>query len=469
MNTNHTDKHIVSKLSRRDAIKLIGISPVAAGVLVSTKSTTDVAASEDVSGKIVIVGGGAGAIMALSRLYRAISDPDITIIAPNEIHLYQPGQVFVGAGIMKYEDLLIDNNDYIDTQKVRWIKDEVKTFDAKNNQVVTNGGESVAYDTLLIATGVEYLYEKINGLTKEDIGRNGITSVYLSDLAKGSAKGATATWQWYQDVKAFAKKKKPTVLFTHPNTPIKCGGAPQKMLYLCADYLKEDNLEADYIFATSNKSLFHLREIDQALHTVQQRYHTITNKFEYNLQTVDVKNKVATFIHAYEKKVYDPDFEVYETQTINEKIEIPYDFLHVVPPMSPVGALRESDLLDMKGWLDVDKYTLQHKKYKNIFGIGDVCGIPMGKTGGSARHHGPVVTANMITFLQGKELKEKFDGYTVCPLKTQYGKIIMAEFNYEGPAPTLPIAYDKPRWMWWAFDLYMLEPMYKYLMLTGRF
>ncbi len=147
-----------------------------------------------------------------------------------------------------------------------------------------------------------------------------------------------------------------------------------------------------------------------------------------------------------------------------------YDFIHIVPPMSPPDAVVNSDLANDAGWLDVDKFTLRHKRYENVFGIGDVCGIPMGKTGGSARHHGPIVVANLVAVMKGGKPSQKFDGYTVCPLKTQYGKILMAEFNYKGPAPTIPfLSIEKPRWMWWFFDLYMLEPMYKYLMLRGLF
>ena len=456
-------------LSRRDAIKLMGISPVAAAVLASSSTTTTLNASEKVDGKILIVGGGAGAIMALSRLQRAIENPDITIIAPNEIHLYQPGQVFVGAGEMQFEDLLINNNDYIDTNKVTWIKDEVKSFDAKNNRVFTRAGEEVKYDTLLVAVGIQYHYEKIAGLTKEDIGTNGITSVYLNDLEKGTAHGATATWEWFNALKEAAKNARPKVIYTQPNTPIKCGGAPQKMLYLSADYLKQAGLSAEYSFVTSNAKLFSLPAIDKALHKVQDGYDTITNKFQHHLKAIDVKAKKATFIHAYEESVYDEDFDTTEMVSRADEVVLEYDFIHVVPPMSPVDAIMESDLIGKSGWLDVDKHTLQHTKYKNVFGIGDVCGTPMGKTGGTARHHGPIVVQNMIDYMNKREAKAIFDGYTVCPIKTQYGKIIMAEFNYKGPAPTMPLAFEKPRWMWWAFDLYMLEPMYKHLMLTGRF
>jgi len=462
-------KQATQNLSRRDAMKLMGISPIAAGVLASTAGSSIADASADVSGKIVIAGGGAGAIMALSRLSRAIKNPDITIIAPNETHLYQPGQVFVGAGEMQFEDLVLDNNNYIDQEKVTWIKDEVSHFDAQHDLVVTRDGKMVKYDILLVATGIEYHYEAIEGLTKEDIGTNGITSVYLNDLEKGTAHGATATWEWFNELKETAKEKQPKVIYTLPNTPIKCGGAPQKMLYLSADYLKQEGLSAEYSFVSSQAKLFSLPAIDKALHEVQSQYDTITNKFQHHLKAIDVKAKKATFVHAWDETVTDEDFGTEEVVSHADKIELEYDFIHVVPPMSPVKAVMHSDLISKAGWLDVDKHTLQHKKYKNVFGIGDVCGIPMGKTGGSARHHGPIITQNIIDVMQSKEPSEHFDGYTVCPIKTEYGKIIMAEFNYKGPAPTMPLAFEKPRWFWWAFDLYMLKPMYQYLMLTGRF
>ncbi|MDF1883394.1 NAD(P)/FAD-dependent oxidoreductase [Sulfurimonas sp. SAG-AH-194-C21] len=455
-------------MSRRDAIKFMGISPIAAGVLASTSGSSVAEASTDVKGKIVIVGGGAGAIMALSRLKCAIKNPDITIIAPNEVHLYQPGQVFVGAGEMQFEDLLIDNNSYIDQDKVTWIKDEVKTFDPDYHRVFTRSGEVVKYDILVVAVGIQYHYEAIKGLTKEDIGKNGITSVYLNDLEKGTAVGATATWDWFNELKEAAKTSTPKVIYTQPNTPIKCGGAPQKMLHLSADYLRKDGLSADYQFVTSNAKLFSLPAIDKALHEVQASYDTITNKFQHHLQSIDVAAKKATFIHAYDVEEIDEDFGTKEIVSKSDTVVLDYDFIHVVPPMSPVDALMNSSLVGKSGWLEVDKHTLQHKKYKNVFGIGDVCGIPMGKTGGSARHHGSVITQNIVDFLGKKGLSASFDGYTVCPIKTQYGKIIMAEFNYKGPSPSMPLAFEKPRWFWWAFDLYMLKPMYQHLMLTGR-
>jgi sulfide:quinone oxidoreductase len=460
-----------SKLSRRDALKVLGISPVVAASLASTTMATQKLNATDVKGKIAIVGGGSGGIMAMARLLSAINNPDITLIAPNEKHIYQPGQVFEAAGLYENSDLFRDNSDFI-PKEVKWIKEEVTTFDPENNELICESGLKVKYDYLVIATGIGYEYEKIKGLTKEDIGKNGISSVYLNDPKAGTATGGTITNKWINDIKEAAKTKKPKVIYTQPNTPIKCGGAPQKILYLSADTFRKEGLEVDMTFATNGGKLFGFPPIAKKLHEVQSQYKTITNNFKHNLVEIDVDKKIATFHHRFEVKgEFDEDLQEYDMIDKEEMVKLPYDYIHIVPPMAPPKALAESLLGwqkgTAKGWLEVDSATLQHRRYHNVFGIGDVCGIPMGKTGGSARHHGPILVENLLSVMKGQKPVAEFDGYTVCPLKTEYGKIILAEFNYDGLAPSFPLDPEEPRWIWWAFDLYALKPMYWYLMLRG--
>ena len=58
-----------------------------------------------------------------------------------------------------------------------------------------------------------------------------------------------------------------------------------------------------------------------------------------------------------------------------------YEMLHVTPPMSSPDVLKAHPMLtDAAGFLDVNKETLQHTKYKNIFGTGDCTNIPTAKT-----------------------------------------------------------------------------------------
>lgn len=460
------------ELSRRDALKMMALSPIAASVLAgSVAPATLQAASSDAVGKIVIVGGGAGALMVLARLRRALSQPDITIIAPNDKHVYQPGQIFVAAGEYDPEDIIFDNTGYIG-EDVTWIKDEAATFDPDNNSLMTKGGKKVEYDYLIVATGMQYHYEQIAGLSIDMLGKHGISSVYHNDLAAGTAEGGVITRDWFNALKEAAKTSKPRVICTQPSTPLKCGGAPQKILYLADDFLKRDKLNADFTFATAGEKLFSLPEIDEALNKVQKSYGNITNKFGHELIAIDAEKKIATFLHKYQVQgEYDKVYEEYEMIDKEEEVQLEYDFIHISPPSAAVDAVANSPLGWQKGsaqgWLEVDRETLQHRRYKNVFGIGDVCGIPIGKTGGSARHQGPIVVGNLISVMEKKEPVLKFDGYTVCPLKTSYGEIIMAEFNYDGLAPSFPLDPAQPRWIWWVFDLYMLQPMYRYLMLNG--
>ncbi|WP_201352222.1 NAD(P)/FAD-dependent oxidoreductase [Hydrogenimonas urashimensis] len=473
-------------MSRRDALKLMGLGAGATmlGRAPAMAATDAQAAGSDKKAKIVIVGGGAGGIMAAARLRRAASNAEITVIAPNDIHLYQPGQVFMAAGLYTEEDIKKPNADLM-PDGVKWVKDEVKAFDPDNNLVETAQNGKINYDFLVVGTGLQYDYERIEGMSADLVGQKGISSVYLNNPKAGTAKGGVATWEWFKQLRAAAEKASPdnpiTAIYTQPDTPIKCGGAPQKILYLSDDFLRgngpvggadvHNNVKS--YFCKKGTKLFGLPGYNKTLvEEVTPMYGNITDKWNHVLRKIDADKKVATFEHTYQiKGKWDPDLEEYEMTTKTEMVEMPYDFIHVVPPMKAVDAVANSPLGwqkgTAKGWLACDRYTLQHMKYKNVFGIGDILGIPKGKTGGSARHHGPILQDNLIAVMEGKEPTAKFDGYTVCPLKTQYGKIMLAEFNYDGPAPSFPLDPTVPRWIWWAFDLYMLKPMYWQLMMRG--
>ncbi|WP_457593166.1 NAD(P)/FAD-dependent oxidoreductase [Hydrogenimonas sp.] len=473
-------------LSRRDALKLMGLGSAAAmfGTVPASAEEEGGAPASGAKARIVIVGGGTGGVLIAARLRRAAPNAEIVIVAPNDIHLYQPGQVFMAAGLYTEADIRKPNSDLM-PDGVKWIKDEVRSFDPDANLVETAKNGKVKYDFLVVATGLQYNYEGIEGMRPELVGRDGISSVYLNDPVKGTARGGTATWEWFKQLRAAAEKASEqnplTAIYTQPDTPIKCGGAPQKILYLSDDFLRGNgpgggsdvHRNVKSLFCKKGTKLFGLPEYNKTLvDEVTPMYGNITDKWNHILRKIDPKKKIATFEHIYQiKGEYDPDLEEYDMITKKESVEIGYDFIHVVPPMKAVDAVAKSPLGwqkgTAKGWLACDRYTLQHMKYKNVFGIGDILGIPLGKTGGSARHHGPVIQKNLTAAMEGKELPAKFDGYTVCPLKTQYGKIMLAEFNYDGPAPSFPLDPAKPRWIWWAFDLYLLKPMYWHLMLRG--
>lgn len=471
-------------ISRRDAFKLAGLG--SASFLMGNTTEAEAATmaeASDARGKILIVGGGLAGISTAAKLTSALSSPDITIIEPNPYSVsYQPGQTLVAGGIWEKSDILYETKDFIPSG-VKMIKDLAKEFDPENNKVITEGGLTISYDYLVIATGLVLDYGMIKGLegvgTSADdnieiskkIGKNGVHSIFY-------ANGAVNTWTGIQELISEAKSgKKLKALFTHPNTPIKCGGAPKKIMYLTDARLREagvrDNVELS--FYPNGGSMFGVPEYHDA---IVKQFEARDMKWEYknNLIEIDVNTKKAIFEKRWlEKGEYDEDIEDYEMIPRSKKVERDYDFIHVTPPMRAPDAVKNSSLAWQRGsaskggWVEVNKETLQHTRYSNVFCLGDVAGIPMGKTGGSVRKQYKVLTENLISLMEGKELKAKYAGYTVCPLVTGIGTVMLAEFDWSGkPTPSFPLDPAVERYIMWLLKVYLLKPMTIYGMLSGR-
>jgi sulfide:quinone oxidoreductase len=466
------DKELEKRgLSRRDALKIAGITTASFMLNPSESKAATQLEAADVKAKIVIVGGGAAGCSMASLLAKKISNPNLTIIEPNEQSvLYQPGQSLIGGGVWKKEDILDDSADYFPSE-AKWLKESVVEFDPDNKKVITDKTGVIPYDVLVVTTGLQLNYDAIEGLSKDMIGANGIASIYFPD-------GAVKTWELMQDFIAKAKNgKKVSGVFTHPNTPIKCGGAPKKIMYLTHARLVEAGARAntELTFYPNGGKMFGVPEYHEAI-VKQFQARDMKWKYKHNLIAVDAKNKVATFEHHYlVKGEWDEDIEEYDMIPQVEKVEVPFDFLHVTPPMSAPDVVKKSPLAWQRGtaakggWIEVEKETLQHTRYPDVFALGDVAGIPMGKTGGSVRKQYAVAAQNILDHLAGKAPSEKYGGYTVCPLITGLGTVMLAEFDWSGkPTPSFPLDPTKERWIWWILKVYLLKPMYFYGMLKGR-
>ena len=150
--------------------------------------------------------------------------------------------------------------------------------------------------------------------------------------------------------------------------------------------------------------------------------------------------------------------------------------MHTAPPSVAPEFVKEAGLTNDAGWMDVDIHSLQHKKYKNIFGIGDVAALPTAKTGAAIRKQVPVVIDNIERLKKGNENFEmKYNGYSSCPLVTEYGKMVLAEFDYEGnftPDPKLKWMLigdsSKEHWRLWILKKYGLPYLYWNKMMRGK-
>ncbi len=390
--------------------------------------------------KVAIVGAGSAGISIAARLLRKNRQlhGQVLLIDPSDKHYYQPLWTLVGGGAAKVEDSVREQASLI-PEGAKWLKEAVDTFSPENNTLETKEGSTVRYDYLVVAAGIEIYWDQIKGL-KETIGKNGVCSNYSYDYVQ-------STWENIRNFRGG------TAIFTQPSTPVKCGGAPQKIMYLADDYFRQSGVRehTNIIFASGLPNIFAVKRYADTLEQVIQRKN-IETKYRVELVEIDGDTKKATFEHL----------------DTNERFTLSFDMIHVTPPMGPPAFIAKSALADAAGWVDVDPYTLQHKTYKNVFGAGDCTNLPTSKTGAAIRKQAPVVAENLLALMNGKPLQSRYDGYTSCPLVTGYNKLVLAEFDYDkNPRETFPFDQSKERMSMYVMKKNLLPIMYWNGMLKG--
>lgn len=391
---------------------------------------------------VVIVGGGSAGIGLSASLLKRRPHLRIAIIEPSDTHYYQPAWTLVGGGAFNSSHSIRPMRDVI-PKKVEWIQGSAASFNTDKNQVLLADGRVVEYHQLVVCPGLRLAWEKVEGLS-ETLGKNGVTSNY-------SFKLAPYTWELVQNLKSG------TAIFTQPPMPIKCAGAPQKAMYLSASHWQKQGVLKDIKveFNTAGAVLFGVAAFVPSLMEYVKRYNAQL-VFNANLVKVDGVNKTAWF---------DIKNEAGEVTRVAKS----FDLLHVAPPQVAPDFIQQSPLADSAGWCDVDQTTLQHKRFPNIFALGDVVNCPNAKTAAAARKQIVVVAENLLAAKELRPMRTHYDGYGACPLTVEHGKVVMAEFGYGGKLlPTFPLIPTVPRRFAWLLKATVMPWLYWNLMLKGR-
>lgn len=391
--------------------------------------------------QIVIVGGGNAGISVAAQLFRKNAKLDIAIIDPADKHYYQPAWTLVGGGafdIAKTER----SEASVMPKKAKWIKEAVESFAPEKNTVTTSGG-SYTYDYMVVCPGIQLNWSAIKGLP-ETIGKNNVCSNY-------SFQTAPYTFEVLQNFKGGK------AIFHNPHTPVKCGGAPHKIMYLAADYFRKHGLldKCDIQYWSGAAKLFAVAKYEKTLLEVCKRADIKLHLME-RLEEIDGPNKKARFVGMAESNM-------------GVETWIDFDMMHVTPPQSAPDFISKSPLANAAGWVDVNINNLQHNVYSNVFSLGDAAGLPISKTGAAIRKQAPVVVANLLSVMNDQQMDGNYTGYTSCPLVTGYGKLVLAEFDYNNdPMETFPFDQSKERWSMYQLKKQVLPRMYWSQILTGK-
>ena len=395
--------------------------------------------------RVLIVGGGAGGISVAARLRRHLAPSEIAIVEPSSHHYYQPLWTLVGAGVVRKELTRRSEADYI-PRGVEWIRDRVTELHPAENRVSTESGPSIAYDYLVLAPGMKLDWDRVAGL-RDALGKDGVCSIYDYEQAQ-------TTWEMIRSFRGGA------AVFTMPSTPIKCAGAPQKIMYLAEETFRNQGIreQTQVIGAFGGASIFGVAAFRPALERVLARQQ-IDFRPQHELIAVKAGEKKAVF------RVGPP--------SASREVEIAYDLLHVAPPQCAPDFVRRSPLGTtdgpMPGWAKVDKQTLRSPDFGNVFALGDASSLPTSRTGAAVRKQAPVLVANLLAVMRHAEPSARYDGYASCPLLTSRKTVLMAEFDYEGkPTPSFPLDPTKERRSMYYVKRYGLPFLYWNLMLRGR-
>ncbi|MEY4988301.1 MAG: hypothetical protein RL567_2080 [Bacteroidota bacterium] len=390
--------------------------------------------------QIVIVGGGNAGISIASQLLRKDASLDIAIVDGAKKHYYQPAWTLVGGGEFDIKDTERDEASVIPVGAT-WVQQMVDSFKPEENKITLADGKDISYDYLIAVPGIQLNWSEIKGLP-ETLGKNGVCSNY-------SFNTAPYTWECIQNTKGGK------ALFTNPHTPIKCGGAPQKIMYLAADYFRKNKIKTQVEFWSGGTRVFGVEKYENTLKDVIARY-GINTQFFVKLVEIDGPNKNAKFVGIGEANK-------------DQEYWVEFDMLHVTPPQSAPDFIRNSPLANAAGWLDVEKHTLQHHVYKNIFGCGDAANLPASRTGAAIRKQAPVLVSNLRSVMKGKSMSASYDGYSSCPIITGYNKLVLAEFDYNNqPVETFPFDQSKERWSMYQMKKYLLPYLYWNQILPGK-
>lgn len=361
--------------------------------------------------KIVVVGGGSAGLNISHQLLRSgkFAADDIAIVDPAKLHHYQPGWTLVGGGLKTKQELQRPLSSLIDP-KIKLYNEGVGAFNPEDNSIRLSNSDTINYDQLVVAPGMTVNLSSIKGLPEALADRDApVSTIYSYETCDKAHE-------------TISKLQKGNAIFTQPAGVIKCAGAPQKVMWLAVDKWTRaglykpgntSNSAVQVTFASGLPTMFGVPKYAAKLEELRKE-RGVEGLFQHDL--VAIEGNTATFNRVDTK----------------EQVKRKFDLLHVVPKMGPHAFVKDSPLANEAGYVEVDESTTQHKRYANVWSAGDASSLPTSKTAAASISQSPVLVRNLLQSLESKQPDAVYDGYTSCPLLTEYGKVLLAEFKYGG-------------------------------------
>ncbi len=346
---------------------------------------------------LVILGAGTAGTMMANHLVSKLKEDiwKITIIDQYKTHYYQPGFLFLPFDIYTTKQVKKSGKEFI-PKEVNYIQEKIEQIIPDKNEIILDNSKRLNYDILIIATGTKIAPEETEGMTGPMWHKN-IFDFYTYEGAK-ALRNKFREWEGGK-------------LVIHiTEMPIKCPVAPLEFAFLADSYFKNEGIrdKVDITYVTPLDGAFTKPKATEALHYLLEEK-GIKEVTDFNIERVDYENN----------KIID-----------YEDTEIDYDLLVTVPTNMGDSLIERSGLGDDLNFVPTNKATLQTTANENIFALGDCTNLPTSKAGSVAHFEAEILTENILRYIEGKKLKEEFDGHANCFIETGNGKALLIDFNY---------------------------------------
>lgn len=369
--------------------------------------------------RILIVGGGMGGTILANNLSRRLSAElrngkvKLTMLSASDKHMYQPGLLYTAFGRITPDELYRDQASLLEPG-IEFAVDPVTEFQLDKNQVTTKSGKTIAYDTLVIATGSRMVPETIPGLAENS------ETFYTEESAV----------KMFKRLQAFEGGR---VVIT-VGVPHKCPMAPLEITFMLHDYFKDrgilDKVKLHYTYPIGRT---HSLEPVAKWATPEFDRLGITYETLFNMKEVDGANKILKS---------------------EEGSETPFDLLIAIPAHKGMEVVEKSGL-GQNGWVPTNRTRLNMEGRTNVFALGDTTNIPISKAGSTAHYEAEALAENLAAMVKMGAPVRDYDGKVFCFIEAGKDRATYAMFNYQNPpdpkAPTkamhwFKMAYNKLYW-----------------------
>jgi sulfide:quinone oxidoreductase len=386
---------------------------------------------------VLIVGGGNAGTSLAARLIRD-GAPDVAVVESRPVHRYRPLLSYVGGGEATMASLSRPA-DRVVPDGCTTLRDEVVSVDPSAMSVETRSGRRFTCRTLVVCPGLDEDWDATPGLRE----------AYDAGWAASTFDDDTAARVW----PALSGLRSGRVVFTVPPEPAPCGATALKPLFMACDHWRRAGV---------------LRDVD--VHLV------LPGRAPLGLDGPD--SRLEETLSSYGVRVHreatvsrlDDGSVTLATPTGEEAVE-DVAFAHVVPHYRAPRWVVDAGLAGEHpaGLVDVDPLTMRHRRFPDVWSLGDVADLRTRPSGGALRKQVAVLAANVLAARTGRPLGH-YDGYTVVPITTARRRLMLVEVDRDGrPQPTVPfVDLTRPRGVTWWVDRYALPQVYWRRILRGK-